>query len=941
MAEQREDSILEDPQKRANELFARIRAAGITSDEIRAKADEFHGDIEAAANFFEKELDGRDASNPGERQDPSILKDTGDDEKTSKNENEDDDPSPFKVGDLVVAVDKNGTSGVFIWAKPKRIQSIVVGNDGVKYASFIDGGSYRFDLLRSRDEAINDISQAYFASDFDNFDDSADSGDSGGTDAGGSDGTDSPEERAARLFARFQAEGITSEAIRAKAEELGGDMEVTANFFEQLLNTRDREGAFAAFGAKPPTAESESKPTAEKSVSKLGRKKELEERKSSGAASVTELAELDEISEALTTTLETESSKDAYRTDRDRIYTRIKDQEKRIIETIRATDSIRINKEELLNRFNDLSGAIQGLREKEVKKVEERQELDLRADALDIVLEKARLEVSSAIEAFNPLEIIKLRALQDLEKPSEIPANSDKIRRFDELDPDTRQTFSPDIDQFKREYEALRRMHNFAVAAKGRGAKEVSEALSSTLNYEALVDILGGAEGEAVRKMVLARYQADSAVFKAINNAPELKSEEEVRSRLKNETVLGNEGRVFVDDDLQAQYVALSSDEQSGFEDAHQDNWTVGFKFKQQMKEVFVKSKLNAKFLENGVYRAKFAEINGFEIDDSDSAKKEALTDKIKGSNEYSANKIAFEQRMAVARDFYETTIAPIVIEPIKVAPKPGDEGTKGKAGKYFNDRNYIFAGNYKDNALIKDRFPQWMIEAGGNKVNFENQAIFEHIFLRDGFYKYTDPSEKLMALFGSSSLEEFKNIDDFGEKIKRNTNIVTNLKDDVYKDAAATETNDMYGKLEAFEMSPTEEGAKALMDSYFAKSPDDRREFNRRVLQALMVHKMSVNGVINVKGDNKPQYGRWGPRRVEDYLLKQVPVYLGKSEMDQLLKELYGGKVKRTFVSRPAEITKAFAREVLSPKNLLLNVPVFWIKTLFNQSKDQIKKDL
>ena len=934
MIDQREDSISEDPQKRANELVARIHAAGITNDEIRAKADEFHGDMEAAANFFEKELDSRDKNSLGEKQDPSILKADGG-EITPKDEKEDD-LSDFKPGDLVVAVDKDGKNGVFVWAKPKRIQSIVVGNDGVKYASFIDGGSHRLDLLRSRDEAINDISQAYFASDFDNFDDSADSGDSGGTDAAGSDGTDSPDGSDSG-----NPDGPGGPGGPDGAGPGNPDGPGEFDWRKKLRRYRELEDII-------PTATGDTKTVYEQEMAVL--KSEL----------------YDHVA----------SEREADRYSGQGIFTRIDNAKETAIKNVRAFSGSRINENEILGQLNMLQGTIDGMMKEGDAGSAERTESVKRASALQFELERARKEVVDAIAAFNPLERLKRDALLALEGIDIIPPNS-LIRAFSQLSPDDSQKYSPEIDIFKGEFEVLRRMHNFVVASRGKGAKEIKEAMD--LFHETLVNILGDASGEEIRKMVLARYQADAEVFDAINQATTLMSEDDARKKLRNETVLGNDFRVFRDDALEAAYKAIRNpDDKSDFEDKYKvyfsdatiqaeyealtdpaaktafeeghkelkksvlrvSGWTVGFQFKQEMKERFVKSGLKDEFLENEIFRAEFARKNGMEMvdSDSDSEKKEALTEKIKNSDEYLVRKTILEQRMAAARDFYEITVAPIVIEPIKVAPKgPSISGDKRT---YLNGWNYIFAGNYANNPMIKDRFPQHMIEARGDDVNFRNQEIFGQIF-KDGFYKYRDPSEVLMAMFGANNIDEFKNMPDFADKLKNNPDFVSVLKNEAYGNAAVAETNEMFGKLEKFELNPTEEGAKTLMESYFGRTADDKREFNKRVLKALMLHKINVNGVLTVNGKELSQLGKWGPRRVEDYLLKQVPAYIGKNEMNQLLKELYGGKVRRTLVSKPAEISKAWMKEVLSPKNLLWDTPLFWVKTLFEQSKDQIKKDL
>jgi len=510
--------------------------------------------------------------------------------------------------------------------------------------------------------------------------------------------------------------------------------------------------------------------------------------------------------------------------------------------------------------------------------------------------------------------------------------------------------YAAEIQKYQDKFNALAKIHNFAVAGKGKGAVEITEALKE-LDQEALLELFAA---EELRRDIIDAYIADRRVFDELNGLG--LDQKEAEARLEEETLLGNNKRTFkrgeVPDprdptkmvDLETLYRTTSSeDAKKALIAANPTLLTDGYKLKKAWEAKYIDDLLAGEFFTTEAISL-FRSNERVEDLVSDTEVKRM----IEASYAFKAKKIILGQEMDNMIGFLETTIAPMVVKPIRVIPpeKLKNDDTIG----------YIFAGKYKDNILVKTRYPQDVLEAGG-KINGKVLDITGPIFDK-GFHNYEDPGFKLMTeTFKVEKPEDPKNVIDWLERfktvdalreIRNNPEVVNKLKDDVYKDAATAQANEMYDKFEAFQREPNEESAKALMASYFSKTPEDRRNFNMQVIEALLKYKMKINGIYAFTDKNERQ--NWGARRIEDYIHKAREAGLiGQREENELKRRVFKGKdikvggVKIATIpalGKKAEMVGAWTKEVFGPKNLK-DTAFSWVKTLFKVSADQIKSDL
>jgi len=685
---------------------------------------------------------------------------------------------------------------------------------------------------------------------------------------------------------------------------------------------------------------------------------ELELRNADSATRAILEARRDELKTELESMVATEKEKERYLDAGLRLFTRLQTQKDAILANLKAFRGLTPNRNELMNPLNAFVDKIESLRKEGDPNTPERREGELKAAALEFELRKTREEVLAAIENYNPVESLKLNALTELElaEDQRVARDNPQIRKLLEIlnDPELSRKFGKDVEAFRDEYNALVRIHNFAVAGKGKGAVEITAALGE-LDQAALVELF---EAEELRRDIIDAYIADRRVFDELDLAQ--LDQKEAEAQLEERTILGNNKRTFkrveVPDprdptktvDLETLYRTTSSeDAKKALIEANPTLLTEGYKLKKAWETKYVDDVLAGGFFSGEAISA-FRVSEGVATTVADSEVKKL----IEASYSFKSRKIVLGQEMDNMIGFLETTVAPMVVEPIRVIPteplKNGD--TIG----------YIFAGKYKDNILVKTRYPQDVLEAGG-KINGKILNITGPIF-DNGFYKYGDPGFKLMTeTFGMEKptdptkandvtdwLERFKTVDALS-KIRNNPEVVNKLKDDVYKDAAAAQANEMYDKFEAFQREPNEESAKALMASYFSKTPEDRRNFNMQVIEALLKYKMKINGIYAFTDKNERQ--NWGARRVEDYIHKALEAGLiGKREENELKRRVFKGKdikvggVKIATIpalGKKAEMVGAWTKEVFGPKNLWNNLIWGWTKTLFKESTDQIKSDL
>jgi len=447
-------------------------------------------------------------------------------------------------------------------------------------------------------------------------------------------------------------------------------------------------------------------------------------------------------------------------------------------------------------------------------------------------------------------------------------------------------------------------------------------------------------------------------------------AQKQAEARLEEETVLGNNKRTFkrevlVDpndptkvtytDELETLYRTTSSDaEKKALIAANQTRLTEGYKLKKAWETKYVDDVLADEFFSTDMI-ASFRTTEGVAPTVTEAEVKKM----IEASYKYNSRKIILAQEMDNMIGFLETTVAPMVVEPIRVKTT---ETLKNK-----RTEGYIFAGKYKDNILVKTRYPQDVLEAGG-KINSRVLDITSPIFDK-GFYKYCDPESNMysdpgyklmMETFGMEKptdpvkandvidwLERFKTVDAL-RQIRNNPEVVNKLKDDVYKDAATAQASEMYDKFEAFQKEPNEESAKALMASYFSKTPEDRRNFNMQVIEALLNYKRKINNIYAFEDFSERK--NWGARRIEDYIRKAREAGLiGLREENELKRRVFKGKEVRLgklkiatipTLGKKAEMVSAWTKEVFGPKNLK-DTAFSWVKTLFKVSADQIKSDL
>jgi len=686
---------------------------------------------------------------------------------------------------------------------------------------------------------------------------------------------------------------------------------------------------------------------------------ELELRNADSATRAILEARRDELKTELESMVATEKEKERYLDAGLRLFTRLQTQKDAILANLKAFKGLAPNRNELMNPLNAFVDKIESLRKDGDPNTPERREGELKAAALEFELRKTREEVLVAIENYNPVESLKLNALTELElaEDQRVARDNPQIRKLLEIlnDPELSRKFGKDVEAFRDEYNALVRIHNFAVAGKGKGAVEIMEALRE-LDSEALLELFAA---EELRRDIVDAYIADRRVFDALDYVPQGQmpmAQKEAEARLEEETLLGNNKRTFkraeVPDprdptklvDLETLYRTTSSeDAKKALIEANPTLLTEGYKLKKAWEAKYVDDVLVGEFFSDEAISV-FRVNEGVATTVPDSEVKKL----IEASYAFKSRKIVLGQEMDNMIGFLETTVAPMVVEPIRVTPteplKNGD--TIG----------YIFAGKYKDNILVKTRYPQDVLEAGG-KINGKILNITGPIF-DNGFYKYGDPGFKLMTeTFKVEMPDDPKNVTDWLERfktvdalreIRNNPDVVNKLRDDVYKDAAAAQANEMYDKFEAFQREPNEESAKALMASYFSKTPEDRRNFNMQVIEALLKYKMKINGIYAYTDSNERQ--NWGARRVEDYIHKAREAGLiGQREEGELKrrvfkgKEIKLGKVKILTIpalGKKAEMVGAWTKEILGPKNLK-DTAFSWVKTLFKVSADQIKSDL
>lgn len=669
-----------------------------------------------------------------------------------------------------------------------------------------------------------------------------------------------------------------------------------------------------------------------------------------------------------------------------RLFTRLDTQKENALETIRGFAGLRPNRNEILGPLNDFADKIESLRKDGDEGSEQRRAGELKAAALEFELKKARLEVTEAIDSYNPVVPLRLKALRELEisEDERVPLNNAQIRELLKIldDPELNRLYGKQAEAFRDEYNALVRIHNFAVAGKGKGAVEITTALGE-LDQKALVELFGGQQttvrikigenadgsvlteertvplGEAVRMATVDVYEADRRKFAELS-ALNL-GQKEAEMRLEEETFLGNKKRTFkarrevdpsgvvtiVDDIEQAYRNATTEEEKNRLLTENSDLLAEGYKAKKDLEKRYVDDILDSDFLSpEKIAEFRTQNQRGGEVTD------EQIKSEIRASYDFQSRRIELSQKLDNVTGFMETTVAPIMIAPISVvASEPLKNG---------ETHTYVFAGKFKDNPLVKQRYPQDVVEAGG-KVNSKILDVMDPIF-SDGFYKYPDPGVKMMTeIFKinneSGTTEEwlikFRDLDVLS-KIRENPEVVNNLKDDVYKDAAAAQAAELYDKFETFQRDPNEEAAKVLMSAYFGKNPEDRRKFNMQVIEALARYRMRINGIFSYS-DNKERQN-WGPSRIVDYIRKaREATLIGEAEEKALIKKLFGGrlikngKLRLEMIGKPAEFGKAWAQEVIGwDKNDKSKLLKHWggfgvnlFKTIFNQSKAQIKQDL
>ncbi len=794
------------------------------------------------------------------------------------------------------------------------------------------------------------------------------------------DQAENPAERANRLATRMQAAGISDEVSNAKIAELGGDVLAAANYFENLLNQRDaekqdRESAFAAFGAKPPEVAAVAEETSHINYIRDLNSTDIDieiERKNDGDTPSEKRKELEAKRDGLVRELEsmvtTEKEKERYLDASLRLFTRLQVQKEAVLDSLKAFKGLTPNRNELMNQLNSFVDKIEGLRKEGDVGTPERREAELKAAALEFELRKAREEVLAAIENYNPIGPLWLAVLREFElaEDQKISRENTQIRRLLEiLDvPNLRIRYGEDVYKYQEKFNALARIHNFAVAGNGKGAVEITAALGE-LDQAALVELF---QAEELRKDIVDAYIRDRIVFDDLNLAG--MAQKQAEARLEEETVLGNNKRTFkrevlVDpndptkvtytDELETLYRTTSSDaEKKALIAANQTRLTEGYKLKKAWETKYVDDVLADEFFSTDMI-ASFRTTEGVAPTVTEAEVKKM----IEASYKYNSRKIILAQEMDNMIGFLETTVAPMVVEPIRVKTT---ETLKNK-----RTEGYIFAGKYKDNILVKTRYPQDVLEAGG-KINSRVLDITSPIFDK-GFYKYCDPESNMysdpgyklmMETFGMEKptdpvkandvidwLERFKTVDAL-RQIRNNPEVVNKLKDDVYKDAATAQASEMYDKFEAFQKEPNEESAKALMASYFSKTPEDRRNFNMQVIEALLNYKRKINNIYAFEDFSERK--NWGARRIEDYIRKAREAGLiGLREENELKRRVFKGKEVRLgklkiatipTLGKKAEMVSAWTKEVFGPKNLK-DTAFSWVKTLFKVSADQIKSDL
>ncbi len=794
------------------------------------------------------------------------------------------------------------------------------------------------------------------------------------------DQAENPAERANRLATRMQAAGISDEVSNAKIAELGGDVLAAANYFENLLNQRDaekqdRESAFAAFGAKPPEVAAVAEETSHINYIRDLNSTDIDieiERKNDGDTPSEKRKELEAKRDGLVRELEsmvtTEKEKERYLDASLRLFTRLQVQKEAVLDSLKAFKGLTPNRNELMNQLNSFVDKIEGLRKEGDVGTPERREAELKAAALEFELRKAREEVLVAIENYNPIGPLWLAVLREFElaEDQKISRENTQIRRLLEiLDvPNLRIRYGEDVYKYQEKFNALARIHNFAVAGNGKGAVEITAALGE-LDQAALVELF---QAEELRKDIIDAYIRDRIVFDDLNLAG--MAQKQAEARLEEETVLGNNKRTFkrevlVDpndptkvtytDELETLYRTTSSDaEKKALIAANQTRLTEGYKLKKAWETKYVDDVLADEFFSTDMI-ASFRTTEGVAPTVTEAEVKKM----IEASYKYNSRKIILAQEMDNMIGFLETTVAPMVVEPIRVKTT---ETLKNK-----RTEGYIFAGKYKDNILVKTRYPQDVLEAGG-KINSRVLDITSPIFDK-GFYKYCDPESNMysdpgyklmMETFGMEKptdpvkandvidwLERFKTVDAL-RQIRNNPEVVNKLKDDVYKDAATAQASEMYDKFEAFQKEPNEESAKALMASYFSKTPEDRRNFNMQVIEALLNYKRKINNIYAFEDFSERK--NWGARRIEDYIRKAREAGLiGLREENELKRRVFKGKEVRLgklkiatipTLGKKAEMVSAWTKEVFGPKNLK-DTAFSWVKTLFKVSADQIKSDL
>lgn len=661
----------------------------------------------------------------------------------------------------------------------------------------------------------------------------------------------------------------------------------------------------------------------------------------------------------------TEKDKERYVDVSLRLFTRLQTQKETALLTVKTFTGLRPNANEIMGPINGFRDRIESLRKEGDPGSQERKDAELKAAALEYEFSKVRAEVEEAIKNYNPVRSLRLNALTELElaEDQRVARDNPQIRELLKIlnDPELSQRFGKEVEDFRDEYNALVRIHNFAVAGRGKGAVEITTALGE-LDQAALVELFGADE---LRQDIIGAYIVDRNVFSRLDGL--ILNQDEAEAVLEETTVLGNNKRTFVrtsvpdpnnpdrEIDLETLYRTTSSEaEKKALIDRYADKLTGGYKTKKAWEKKYVDDVLSAEFFTEE-QKSDFRRREGIDESVADAG----LIAMIEASYEYKSRKIILGQHLDNMVGFLETTVAPMAIKPIKVKTlEPLKNG---------GTEAYIFAGKYKDNPLVKARYPQDVLESGG-KVNSRIIDITNPIFDK-GFYKYTDPGFKLMTeIFKMEEptvdqgqdkvvawLDGFKSADVLS-RIRENPEIVNKLKDDVYKDAVTVQSSEMYDKFEAFQREPSEESAKALMASYFSKTPEDRRSFNMDVIEALLKYKMKINGIYAFKDFN--ERGNWGARRAEDYIKKAREAGLiGLREENELMRRIFtgaslpigfgrriqitpGGRFGKEVFSKPLEFAGAYTKEVFGIKNIM-STGKSWLKTLFNESVSQIKSDL